>query len=142
MSLNEQQFVGCDTWDSVCNDGPNVQRFLRLPTWHPHTAACAEKLVARAYGRVAQCVFLMVALLEHRQRSVSENGFKGEATDSEQALMPALSQRPVSTAIEADPFSFVMCKTGVLTAKYGTKFDRRVVTSDEQGLDLHRVPQP
>ena len=37
--------------------------------------------------------------------------------------MLALSQQPVSFAIEADQFPFLMYNTGVLTAPYGTKLD-------------------
>ena len=59
-------------------------------------------------------------LLHSGARSLSLSclrvGFKGVPTDSEQVPMPALSQQPVSVAIEADQSSF-QYKTGVLSAK-------------------------
>ena len=53
---------------------------------------------------------------------------KDVATDSNH-----LSQQLASFAIEEDQFSLRPYKTGVLSAKCGTKLDHGVVTSGEQG---------
>ena len=129
VSQHEQQFVDCDTRNSSCNRALGAQRFVRLP----RNTASAQKGAIRTPQDVAResresvcpsswwhCRFQGH---EQRQRSVSDVGFRGEAADSERPPMPALSEQPVTIAIEADPFSFLMYPTGVLTAPYGTKRD-------------------
>ena len=68
--------------------------------------------------------------------------FTGVATDSEQALMPALSQQPVSITIVADQPFFLLYKTGVFAAKCGTKLDHGVLSfrcGTERGTDYWKV---
>ena len=81
-----------------------------------------EQQVARGQRQVAQWVWHVV--------------WKGVATGGEQASMPVLSPQPVSIAIEADQSSVLLYKTGVLTAKCGTKLAHDVVTLGEQGYTL------
>ena len=57
------------------------------------------------YRHVAQCVFPHGSVV----------GFKAVATNSEQALLPAVRQQPVSRAMEGDQVPFPSYKTGVLT---------------------------
>merc|ERR1712211_156940 len=57
----------------------------------------------------------------------SVTGYKDVSTDSEQALMSAVAQQPVSIAIEADQSSFQSYSSGVLTASCGTKLDHGVL---------------
>merc|ERR1712048_1115568 len=54
-------------------------------------------------------------------------GYKDVDTDSEQALMEAVSKNPVSTAIEADKFAFQLYKSGVLSRTCGTQLDHGVL---------------
>merc|ERR1712217_252615 len=54
-------------------------------------------------------------------------GFKDVTADDEQALMEALSQQPVSVAIEADQKAFQLYKTGILSKTCGDKLDHGVL---------------
>jgi C1A family cysteine protease len=54
-------------------------------------------------------------------------GYKDVSTDSEQGLMSALAQQPVSIAIEADKSVFQLYKSGVLSGMCGTKLDHGVL---------------
>merc|ERR1719150_1885378 len=69
-------------------------------------------------------------------------GYKDVAEDDEQALMEALSQQPVSVAIEADQKAFQLYKTGVLTKICGDKLDHGVLAVGygvDQGTNYWKV---
>jgi C1A family cysteine protease len=53
--------------------------------------------------------------------------FRDVPTNSENALMTAIVQQPVSVAIEADQNVFQFYSSGVLTAKCGTNLDHGVL---------------
>merc|ERR1712137_494469 len=70
-------------------------------------------------------------------------GFKDVESSSENALMEAVAQQPVSIAIEADKQVFQLYKSGVLTATCGTQLDHGVLlvgygTEDDQDYWLVR----
>merc|ERR1719277_916448 len=50
-------------------------------------------------------------------------GYKDVSSDSEEALMSALNQQPVSIAIEADKSVFQLYTSGVLSGTCGTTLD-------------------
>merc|ERR1712159_315622 len=72
----------------------------------------------------------------------SVSGYKDVESKDLNAMMEAVSQQPVSIAIEADQRAFQLYKGGVLTASCGTKLDHGVLavgygTSD--GKDYWKV---
>merc|ERR1711955_78431 len=72
----------------------------------------------------------------------SVTGYKDVSTDSEQALMSAVAQQPVSIAIEADQASFQLYSSGVLTASCGTRLDHGVLAvgyGTDAGSDYWKV---
>merc|ERR1712034_291034 len=72
----------------------------------------------------------------------SVTGFKDVSADSEQDLMSALNQQPVSIAIEADKSVFQLYKSGVLTGTCGTNLDHGVLAvgyGTEDGKDYWLV---
>merc|ERR1712232_480655 len=54
-------------------------------------------------------------------------GFKDVSKNSEKALMSALTQQPVSIAIEADKSVFQLYKSGVLKGNCGSQLDHGVL---------------
>merc|ERR1712151_712101 len=54
-------------------------------------------------------------------------GYKDVTSDSKEALMEALTQQPVSIAIEADKSVFQLYKTGVLSGVCGSSLDHGVL---------------
>ena len=60
------------------------------------------------------------------------------STDSEQAIMSAVARQPVSTAIEADQYSFQLYSFGVFTTSRDTSLDHVVLAvghGSEAGTD-------
>merc|ERR1712014_138532 len=54
-------------------------------------------------------------------------GYKDVTSDSEQALMSAVQQQPVSIAIEADKMAFQSYKSGILSSRCGSNLDHGVL---------------
>ena len=66
-------------------------------------------------------------------------GYTDASKDTEQALMEALGQQPVSIAIEAGQSSFQMYKSGVLTKSRGLSLDHGVLAvgyGSDNGTDF------
>ena len=79
------------------------------------------------------------------QAGISQGGVVGYtdvSTDSEQTMMSAVAQQPVSIAIEADQYSFQLYSSGVFTASCGTKLDHSVLAvgyGTDAGSDCRKV---
>ncbi|CAJ1329640.1 unnamed protein product [Effrenium voratum] len=69
-------------------------------------------------------------------------GFKDVSPKDMDALMEAVSQQPVSVAIEADQTAFQLYKGGILTQECGKKLDHGVLLvgyGTENGVDYWKV---
>ncbi|CAJ1408233.1 unnamed protein product [Effrenium voratum] len=67
---------------------------------------------------------------------------KGAVSEDMDALMEAVSQQPVSVAIEADQTAFQLYKGGILTQECGKKLDHGVLLvgyGTENGVDYWKV---
>ena len=71
------------------------------------------------------------------------SGYKDVPQDSDNAMMSAVAQQPVSVAIEADQSSFQFYTGGVLTSNAcGTALDHGVLVvgyGSESGTDFYKV---
>eukprot|EP00605_Chrysophyceae_sp_TOSAG23-4_P002492 GSChrysophyteH1.ASY1.ANO1.2755.1 assembled CDS len=126
-SFSEQNFVSCDNRknggkDMGCNGGLMDNAF----NWAAKNGGvCSEKDYPYTSGTTRQ---------------------SGDHTDvptkSDDAMMSALTQQPVSIAIQADQKDFQLYKSGVFTGECGTQLDHGVLAvgyGTESGSDYYKV---
>jgi len=118
-SLSEQQFVDCDKVDKGCQGGLMDHGFA----FAEKNAICTEDSypyhAKKGTCKASSCTVGIP------QGGVT--GYKDVARNSDQALMEAVQQQPVSIAIEADKSVFQLYKRGVLSGTCGTKLDHGVL---------------
>ena len=143
-SFSEQNFVDCDNRsgnprgkDMGCNGGLMDNAF----DWATKNGGvCEESAYPYTSGDTRKagtcndsgCKVADVAPKSHTDVQ----------TNSDDALMSALAQQPVSIAIEADQKDFQLYKSGVFTAECGTKLDHGVLAvgyGSENGQDYYKV---
>merc|ERR1712050_368480 len=134
VSLSEQQFVDCDKQDSGCNGGLMDTAFK----YAEKHALCTEgSYPYKAKGGTCKASSCTVGIAKG-----GVTGYKDVSSDSEQAMMSALNQQPVSIAIEADKSVFQLYKSGVLSSRCGTNLDHGVLAvgyGTENGKDYWLV---
>merc|ERR1711964_658012 len=119
VSFSEQQFVDCDKVDQGCNGGLMDNAF----EFAEKNAICTETSYPyKAVGGSCKASSCTVGIPKG-----GVTGFKDVSADSEQALMSAVNQQPVSIAIEADKSVFQLYSSGVLSGTCGTKLDHGVL---------------
>jgi len=119
VSISEQQFVDCDKQDSGCSGGLMDTAFK----FAEENALCTEESYPyKATGSTCAASSCTVGIPKG-----SVTGFKDVSSDSEQAMMSALNQQPVSIAIEADKSVFQLYKSGVLSGLCGSSLDHGVL---------------
>merc|ERR1719408_1118659 len=119
VSLSEQQFVDCDKVDQGCSGGlmDNAFKFAE------NNAICTEESYSyKGRGGTCEASSCTVGI---PQGGVT--GFKDVAKDDMQALMEAVTQQPVSIAIEADKSAFQLYRSGILSSNCGAKLDHGVL---------------
>lgn len=143
-SFSEQNFVDCDNRsgnprgkDMGCNGGLMDNAF----DWATKNGGvCEESAYPYTSGDTRKagtcndsgCKVADVAPKSHTDVQ----------TNSDDAMMSALAQQPVSIAIEADQKDFQLYKSGVFTAECGTKLDHGVLAvgyGSENGQDYYKV---
>lgn len=119
VSLSEQQFVDCDKKDSGCNGGLMDTAFK----FAEQNALCTESSYPyKAKGGSCKASSCTTGIAKG-----GVTGFKDVSANSEQAMMSALNQQPVSIAIEADKSVFQLYKSGVLSGSCGSNLDHGVL---------------
>ena len=79
---------------------------------------------------------------KEKQSEVQIQSFKDVTINSDNALMTAIVQQPVSVAVEADQDSFQLYTGGVMTAACGTQLDHGVLAvgyGTSAGKDYYKV---
>ena len=133
VSLSEQQLVDCSSAEGNqgCNGGLMDYAFqyiidnkgITTEAAYPYTGAdgtCKKKVSAAA--TIASFVDVTI--------------------NSDQALMTAIAQQPVSVAVEADQNSFQFYSGGVMTGACGTALDHGVLAvgyGTDAGQDYYKV---
>lgn len=135
VSLSEQQLIACDTAgsDSGCSGGDMDTAF----TFIESHGLCAEDSYPYE-NKNGDCVDSCSPVVP----STAMKGFKDVPVNDEQALMEAVSQQPVSVAIEADQVNFQSYDSGILTKECGSGIDHGVLLvgyGTEDGIDYWRI---
>jgi cathepsin L len=119
VSISEQQLVDCSTSEGNqgCNGGLMDYGFQYIIDNKGITTEAAYPYTATDGTCVSQGL----------QVAATIKGFKDVPTNSETALMAAISIQPVSVAVEADQNSFQFYAGGVLTQTCGTNLDHGVL---------------
>ena len=120
VSLSEQQLVDCSTAEGNqgCNGGMMDYAFqyvisnkgITTEDAYPYTATGPN--TCEAAGKPIAATF---------------SSFKDVPTNSDDALVFAIAQQPVSVAVEADQASFQFYSGGVMTAACGSALDHGVL---------------
>lgn len=143
VSFSEQNLVDCDNFknggsDMGCNGGLMDRAF----NWVAKNGGiCTEadypyvSGTTKTAGTCNQSSCTKVA-------GVAPQSHVDVATNSDNALMSALTIGPVSVAIEADQSAFQLYKSGVFTAPCGTNLDHGVLAvgyGTMNGVDFYKV---
>ncbi|MCL7028206.1 hypothetical protein MKW94_007290 [Papaver nudicaule] len=129
VSLSEQELVDCDTSNSGCNGGLMDYAFqfiiknggIDTEDDYPYKAKDGECDVSKKNTHV-----------------VTIDGFEDVPANDEKALQKAVSNQPVSVAIEASGLGFQLYTSGVYTGRCGTALDHGVTAvgyGTENGTD-------
>jgi len=142
QSLSEQQLVDCSTRNLACQGGNaalaiNYEKGVDLASEasYPYRAAketCKTSGYATAIPKGGVTGYTMVG------KTLGPLIFQAKVED----MKSALSQQPVSIAIQADQMSFQGYKSGVLTSGCGTQLDHAVLAvgyGTENGNDYWKV---
>jgi len=121
VSLSEQQLVDCSQsfGEAGCNGGLMDGAFQ----YAQKNGMCTEASYSyHAKGGTCQATSCTNAFA-----AGAVTGYKDVSTNSEEALMSAVAQQPVSIAIEADKSVFQLYKSGVLSGLCGSQLDHGVL---------------
>ena len=134
VSLSEQQLVDCSgSYGNMgCNGGLMDNAF---------------KYIINAGGLCSEAAYPYTAAdgtckSSSCQKVATITGYKDVPVDSDDAMMAALAQQPVSIAIEADQMSFQFYSGGVMTSSCGTQLDHGVLAvgyGSLNGQDYYKV---
>jgi C1A family cysteine protease len=138
VSFSEQNLVSCDTIDSACNGGLMDNAF----SWTKSNGGlCTESGYPYTSGTTGQKGTCTTTCTKNT--AVAPKSFTDVAKNSDNALMTALAQQPVSVAIQANQPAFQLYKSGVLTGTCGTNLDHGVLAvgygTYTDGTDYYKV---
>jgi C1A family cysteine protease len=138
-SFSEQNLVDCDTYDMGCNGGLMDNAFK----WTKQNGGlCYENdypYVSGTTGRPNPTCDTSCT----KDTKVAPTSYTDVQKNSDDALMSALVQQPVSVAIQANQPAFQFYSGGVLTGKCGTHLDHGVLAVGygtwTDGTDYYKV---
>lgn len=137
LSFSEQQLVSCDTTDSGCNGGLMDYAFEWIKN---NGGICLESdyPYVSGDGTNPSCVSTCSVVKEAAPSSWTD------ISQTDDALLSAVAQQPVSVAIQANQLAFQLYSSGVLTGRCGTNLDHGVLavgygTDSSSGYDYWKV---
>lgn len=142
VRLSEQQHVDCDGFPNLGCSGGQMKNALKWAMSHDSCSEESYPYVAKG-GILSSCKSkdCDVAMPSGTVTGVkSLAGLIGKASDED--MMSALAQQPLSIAIEADQAIFQHYKSGVITDSCGTSTDHGVLLvgyGSDEGVDYWKV---
>lgn len=141
-SFSEQQLVDCDNRqhggkDMGCNGGLMDNAFSWIKK---NGGLCTEVSYPYVSGTTKTAGTCQTTCSAVKNSAVVS--FTDVAPKSDEAMMQALTQQPVSVAIEADQKSFQLYQSGVFTGECGTTLDHGVLVvgyGTMSGADYYRI---
>lgn len=142
LSFSEQQLVDCDTFsnggrDHGCNGGLMDNAFSWIKK---NGGLCSENDYPYVSGTTKTAGTCKTTCAVNGNSKVQS--FVDVKANSDDAMLTALAQQPVSVAIEADQTSFQLYKSGVFTGTCGTNLDHGVLVvgyGTDGALDYYKV---
>ncbi len=138
VSFSEQQIVDCDnglTKAHGCNGGLMDQVFSYVSS---NGGLCSEQDYPYVSGTTQKASTCQTSCKLVSGSKISK--YTDVTPNSDNAMMTALAQQPVSVAIEADQKSFQMYKSGIFTGECGSNLDHGVLLvgySSDNGQDYY-----
>lgn len=141
-SFSEQELVDCDNRagggrDHGCNGGLMDNAFSWI---EKNGGLCSEDSYPYTSGTTKTAGACDDSCTNIANSQVT--GFVDVKKSSDDAMMQALSQQPVSIAIQADQKDFQLYKSGIFTGDCGTQLDHGVLVvgyGSKNGEDYYRV---
>jgi hypothetical protein len=136
ISFSEQELVSCDDGSFGCQGGLMDQAFQWV---EDHKGMCSEEdyPYTSGGGVVDTCRKCDVV------PGSAVTSFVDVPVDSEEALMTAVAQQPVSIAVEADQSIWQFYKSGVMTSACGKNLDHGILAvgygTSSDGIDFWKV---
>mmetsp|Transcript_69891 Transcript_69891/g.194363 ORF Transcript_69891/g.194363 Transcript_69891/m.194363 type:complete len:345 (-) Transcript_69891:149-1183(-) len=136
-SFSEQNLVDCDTLrngggDLGCNGGLYDTAYEWIQT---NGGLCSEEDYPYISGTTKSRSEDGCNTSCSKDAAVTPVSYTDVETNSDEALMSALAQQPVSVAIQADQRDFQLYSSGVFTASCGTNLDHAVLAVGYGTLD-------
>jgi len=135
LSFSEQQLVSCDTTDLGCNGGLMDSAFGWI---QKNGGICTEQDYPYTSGSGDSGTCYTTCQVVQGTTPVSWT----DVAQTDDALVSAIAQQPVSVAIQANQLAFRFYSSGVLTGRCGTNLDHGVLAvgyGTDSGLDYFKV---
>jgi len=118
-SFSEQQLVACSMQNNGCNGGLMDYAFSYIASGNPLELESSYPYTSGT-GRRGTCSY-------SKSKGVGTVSGHTDVGQSASQMKAALTQQPVSVAIEADQFAFQSYTSGVITTGCGTNLDHGVL---------------
>jgi C1A family cysteine protease len=141
-SFSEQQLVDCDNFknggkDHGCNGGLMDNAFKWI---EKNDGLCTESDYPYTSGETKTSGTCETSCNVDEKSNIKS--FVDVPSSSDEDMMKALSQQPVSVAIQADQKDFQLYKSGVFSGSCGTKLDHGVLVvgyGKKDGADYYKL---
>jgi len=138
VSFSEQELVDCDGLDAGCNGGLMDRAFRWIRS---NGGLCTEGAYPYVSGSTQKAGSCAKSLCTSVSGS-AVSSWVDVSSDSQSAMLTAVSLQPVSVAIEADQAAFQLYKSGVFTGTCGSNLDHGVLLvgyGSDAGVDYWKV---